>query len=207
MSEAAERLPVSRAQRNKLIALAFVRVIIGLTLIWGGMVLLPDTADGRIVAPALFVLLCVVIYVLYFRHQLNRIKRAVYPTVQSVEALILVAAMFLALYAAIYVVLSQQDPEAFSEPLTHFSAYYFAMTILATVGFGDITPVSDSARMVAMTQMALDLAFLAVVVRILSGAAQSTLKRRWKEDDGGDRKVGPANEGGSQATHTEGTGS
>jgi voltage-gated potassium channel len=182
MSDSLVGLPVSRAKRRRLIFFALVRVAIGLTLIWGGMYLLPDSTDGRVVAPAAFVLLCVAIYIAYFRHQLNRIKKAVYPTLQSAEALILVAAMFLAVYAAIYVVLSQQNPEAFTEPLTHFSAYYFALTVLATVGFGDITPVTDTARLIAMTQMAFDIAFIGVVVRILGGAAQSTLKQRWRSD-------------------------
>ena len=183
MSDSLVNLPVSRAQRRRLIFFACLRVIIGLTLIWGGMYVLPDSTDGRVVAPAVFVLLCLAIYIAYFRHQLNRIKKAVYPTLQSAEALILVAAMFLAVYAAIYVVISQQDPAAFTEPLTHFSAYYFALTVLATVGFGDITPVTDGARLVAMTQMAVDIAFIGVVVKILGGTAQATLKRRWKSDD------------------------
>ncbi|MBU6244905.1 MAG: hypothetical protein KGP12_06780 [Actinomycetales bacterium] len=178
-------LPESRAKRNRLILAACLRVVIGLTLIWGAMYLLPDSTDGRVVAPAAFVLLGVIIYVAYFRHQLNRIKRAVYPTLQSAEALVLVAAMFLAVYAAIYVVISQQDRGAFTEPLTHFSAYYFALTVLATVGFGDITPVTDTARLVAMTQMAFDIAFVGVVVRILGGAAKSTIQQRWKSDGSG----------------------
>jgi F0F1-type ATP synthase assembly protein I len=182
MSDSLVGLPVSRAKRRRLIFFAFVRVVVGLTLIWGAMYLLPDSTDGRVVAPVAFVLLCVAIYIAYFRHQLNRIKKAVYPTLQSAEALILVAAMFLAVYAAVYVVLSQQDPSAFTEPLTHFSAYYFALTVLATVGFGDITPVTNTARLIAMTQMAFDIAFVGVVVRILGGAAQTTIKQRWKAD-------------------------
>ena len=182
MTDPLGALPVSRAKRNRLILFAGIRVVIGLTLIWGAMFLLPDDVDGRVMAPALFGLLCVAIYIAYFRHQLNRIKKAVYPTLRSVEALILVAAMFLAVYAAIYVVVSQQDPAAFSEPLTHFSAYYFALTVLATVGFGDITPVTDTARLIAMTQMAFDIAFVGVVVRIIGTAAQSTIKQRWKSE-------------------------
>jgi len=182
MSDALVDLPVSSAVRRRLVFFACVRVVIGLVLIWGGMYLLPDSTDGRLVAPVVFVLLCVAIYLAYFRHQLNRIKKAVYPTLQSAEALVLVAAMFIAVYAAIYVVLSQQDPQAFSEPLTHFSAYYFALTVLATVGFGDITPVTDLARLIAMTQMSLDIVFIGVVVRILGGAAKTTLKKRLKAD-------------------------
>jgi len=49
---------------------------------------------------------------------------------------------------------------------------------LATVGFGDITPVSTVARATAMVQMAIDIAFIAVLVRIISSVASNTIKAR-----------------------------
>jgi voltage-gated potassium channel len=74
--------------------------------------------------------------------------------------------------------LSTADASAFSEDLDHFTAYYFSLTILATVGFGDITPVSNVARATAMVQMAIDIAFIAVLVRIISSVATNTIKSR-----------------------------
>ena len=78
---------------------------------------------------------------------------------------------FLALFAVIYVSLSQHNPQAFSERLDPFAAYYFSLTVLATVGFGDITPVTVLARSVTMVQMAIDLALIGILVRIVSSAA------------------------------------
>jgi uncharacterized protein (UPF0261 family) len=49
--------------------------------------------------------------------------------------------------------------------------------VFSTVGFGDITPKTDPARIVAMVQMLSDLAVLAVVVRLILGAATRGMAR------------------------------
>ena len=58
------------------------------------------------------------------------------------------------------------------------------MTVLATVGFGDITPVTIPARSVAMVQMGFDIAFIAVAVRIVSGTANQALRNRSEQANG-----------------------
>jgi voltage-gated potassium channel len=54
---------------------------------------------------------------------------------------------------------------------------YFTVTVFSTVGFGDITPKTDMARIVAMVQMLADLAVIAVVVRMILGAATRGVAR------------------------------
>lgn len=178
MTEPIGPLPDSRRQRGKILLVAVIRVVLGLTSIGLVLYLIPDTAGGLFLGPFSIGFLAVLLYFLYVRHQIRGIKKAPYPTLRAAEALILVAAMFLALYASMYVVISHYDPQSFSEQLNDFSAYYFALTVLATVGFGDITPVTVLARAVAMTQMALDIAFIGVAVRLLGGAAQQALQAR-----------------------------
>ena len=46
------------------------------------------------------------------------------------------------------------------------------MTIFSTVGFGDISPQSESARLVVSAQMILDLIILGAGVRIILNAVQ-----------------------------------
>ena len=65
----------------------------------------------------------------------------------------------------------------FSEPLNHTGALYLAITVFSTVGFGDITPESDLARVVVSGQMLLDLVVIGAVVRILTTAAKSGRER------------------------------
>ncbi len=52
---------------------------------------------------------------------------------------------------------------------TKVDAVYFTVTTLATVGFGDITPTSQSARLVVTVQMIFDLTVVAVAARLIFG--------------------------------------
>ena len=56
--------------------------------------------------------------------------------------------------------------------MTRTTALYFTVTVFSTVGFGDITPHTDLARLVTTTQMLADLVVVAVVVRLILGAAK-----------------------------------
>ena len=62
-------------------------------------------------------------------------------------------------------------PNSYTEPLTRLDALYFSVTMFATVGFGDITPVTELARVITVLQMLANLIFLGVVARVLFGAA------------------------------------
>ena len=42
---------------------------------------------------------------------------------------------------------------SFTEPLTRADALYFTVTVFSTVGFGDITAKSETARVVLIVQM------------------------------------------------------
>jgi hypothetical protein len=50
---------------------------------------------------------------------------------------------------------------------THLDALYFTVTILSTVGFGDIAPTGQGARLLVTMQMVLDFAYLAMVLGIV----------------------------------------
>ncbi len=171
---------VKPTRRELIIAVAgtVVRLILGFVLIAFALTLVPDTPDGRMVAPIGVALLGAVVYLLISRRQLKRITHSRFPTLMAAEALVLLAALFLAVFAMIYVAISLFDAKAFTEPLNAFTSYYFALTVLATVGFGDITPVTTVARAVTMVQMALDLVFIAVLIRVVSTAARKGLAHR-----------------------------
>lgn len=155
-----------------------VRLTLGFMVITFMLTLVPDAPDGRMVAPISVGVLGAIIYVFISRRELKRITHSKFPTLVAVESLVLLAALFLAIFAMIYVALSLGDVSAFTEPLDAFTSFYFALTVLATVGFGDITPVTVPARAVTMVQMALDLVFVAVLIRVVTSAARKGLARR-----------------------------
>jgi voltage-gated potassium channel len=65
---------------------------------------------------------------------------------------------------------------------------YLAVTVFSTVGFDDITPRGDLARIVVSIQMLLDLVVIGAVVRLLTTAAKSGMgaaSSRPSPDDAG----------------------
>ena len=115
-----------------------------------------------------YIFLWAFLYVIYFRHQMRMIARADFPSVRAWETLIVGAIMFITVFANAYYQISRLDGQSFSEELNLFTAYYFTVTVLGTVGFGDITPVSVLARSASMVQMIVDLGIIAFTVRLIT---------------------------------------
>ncbi|WP_457208801.1 ion channel [Nocardioides sp. P5_C9_2] len=111
--------------------------------------------------------------------QLWAIAHATYPVLRAVEGLAFTVPFFLVLYATAYSVVALDGPGNFSAPsLTRTDAMYFTVTVFATVGFGDITATSQSARVLVMTQMVLDLVILGLGVHLLVGVVNVGKSRR-----------------------------
>jgi voltage-gated potassium channel len=104
--------------------------------------------------------------------QIRKIARSRYPGLQAVEALGLIVPLYLLLFASTYFVMERASAANFTQPLTRTDALYFTVTVFSTVGFGDISPKSEAARVVLIVQMLGDLAVLGAGIRILLGAVQ-----------------------------------
>jgi voltage-gated potassium channel len=108
-----------------------------------------------------------------FVWQIKRIGRAELPELRAVEALGIVIAVFLVAFSSIYLAMSNQSVTTFTQVLDQTRALYFTVSVFSTVGFGDITPRTDPARLVVAAQMLLDFVVIGVVVRMLFNAARS----------------------------------
>ncbi|WP_106434171.1 potassium channel family protein [Streptomyces viridochromogenes] len=104
--------------------------------------------------------------------QIRIITRSDHPRLRAIETLATVGPIFLIIFSAAYVILSQNRADSFSEVLGRTDALYFTVTVFATVGFGDITPVTGTARVLTMVQMLADVILVGMVARILLGAVQ-----------------------------------
>jgi hypothetical protein len=109
--------------------------------------------------------------------QTRAILRSSVPALRAIEATALSLPLFLLLFAAVDVLLSTSDPKAFTEPLSHIDGLYFVVTVFATVGFGDITPVSDVARVLTTVQMIGDLLLIGLVLRVFLSAVNRGRQR------------------------------
>jgi voltage-gated potassium channel len=119
-------------------------------------------------------------------HELNSILRHRQPMRRAIVALAILFPLFVVMFSRIYLTMSRSDPAAFGEVLTRTEALYFTVTVLATVGFGDITAKTDPARIVVTIQMVADLILIAVVVRLILGAASRAGRRDAEEENDDD---------------------
>jgi hypothetical protein len=93
--------------------------------------------------------------------------------IRAIEALAATVPLFLVLFASTYFMMSTFGTGNFSqEDLSRTDSLYFTVTVFSTVGFGDISPTSESARLVVSGQMILDLFILGFGVNAIVSAAK-----------------------------------
>ncbi len=91
--------------------------------------------------------------------------------------------MLLWVFSALYY--AHGTSKAFGEPLTRVHAFYFAVTVMTTTGFGDIGPKTDGMRLVVSAQMLLSLLFfVGVVALVISTVVAHTENRQRSEENG-----------------------
>jgi hypothetical protein len=114
--------------------------------------------------------------------QVWSISKSTRPILRAVRGIVVSLALFIVAFASTYLGISHQQPSSFNDPLSKLDSLYFTVTVLATVGFGDIVPKSDVARSITTGQMLLDLVFLATAGRLLvTTATRSRSARSQKE--------------------------
>ena len=79
--------------------------------------------------------------------QVGAIERATYPAIRATQALAVTTPLFLLFFASSYYILSNDNPATFTEILSRSDALYLTVTIFATVGFGDISAQTETARL------------------------------------------------------------
>jgi voltage-gated potassium channel len=110
--------------------------------------------------------------------QVRAILSATYPLLRAIESLATAIPLLLLLFASAYFLMNQADSGSFSQTLNRTAALYFTVTVFSTVGFGDIVPKTDPARIATMLQMLVDLVVLGLVARLIVSAVQVGLQRR-----------------------------
>jgi len=115
--------------------------------------------------------------------QMHAITVSATPRLRAFETMAVGVPFLVLLFAEIYLLVSHAEPASFSEPLSRTGALYFTMTVFATVGFGDITPVTDQTRVITMTQMVVGLVVVGIVARLLLGAVQQAVDREASRQD------------------------
>ena len=165
------------AQRRRLIIGAVLRGLVVTTVLVVLYYLLPldrplDTGTAVRLVIGLLVFTGLTVW------QVRAVAGARYPGLRAAEALGFILPLYLLLFASTYFLMQRASAANFTQPLTRTDALYFSVTVFTTVGFGDITAKSETARVVLIIQMLADLALLGAGARVLLGAVQRGRHRR-----------------------------
>jgi voltage-gated potassium channel len=169
-----ERLMTAHRRR---VALALLRAALTATVLVVLYYSVPVT--GAMDASAVALLLGgLLVFAVVITWQIRAIVESSYPGLRAVEALAFAIPLFLLLFALVYFKMADLQAQAFSEPLNRTDSLYFTITVFSTVGFGDITPLTQPARIVTMVQMLGDLVVVGLVLQVMLGAVKAGRRRR-----------------------------
>jgi hypothetical protein len=170
--EQAEARPSSRT-----IAWTVLRAAGSVAVLAALYYLLPLDHSSTPAAVAILIIGLVAFIALVAFH-VRSIVRSPFPQLRAIEALAVNIPVFLLLFAATYVVLAAISASNFGEHLSHTDGLYFTVTVFSTVGFGDITAKTETARLVVTGQMIADLIILGVAIKIIVGAVKRGRQRQ-----------------------------
>lgn len=173
---------VDRRARRRLALRAVLQPTLTVTLLLATYYLLPLEGSFDVTSAVVLVCSLAALGVSVTFHA-RSIVRSATPRLRAIEALTTSVVVFLVLFALTYCLMNNGSQQAFSEPLTRTDALYFTVTVFSTVGFGDITPVSEPARIVTMVQMIGDLIIVGLAARILLEAVRRGLDRKARDAD------------------------
>jgi hypothetical protein len=168
LSRSAQRKPVRRALLRPTLSAA------ALFVLYFALPLDNRFSAGTVVV--LFAGLCVLAGLVAV--QVRAIVRSPRLRLTAITALAFSIPLFVVLFATAYFLMEQTVSTTFSQPMTRLDALYFHVTVLTTVGFGDIAPHSELARALTTVQMVGGLLLIGLVVRVLLGAVQIGLAGR-----------------------------
>lgn len=113
--------------------------------------------------------------------EISKTARSDTPQLRAAAAVGTLVPLLLVVFSSIYLSISVSTVGSFNEPLDHVSALYFTVTILGTVGFGDIAAKTNLARLAVSVQILLDFIAFGMIVRLLSQAVKIGMRKEVTE--------------------------
>jgi hypothetical protein len=170
-----------RSRRWWIFAVAVVRGLLTASVLVALYYLLPLDPGNSGTSAAVRFAIALAVFAGVMTWQLRAITKSGNPALRAFEGLFLAVPLFLLIFAAAYYVMGQANAASFTAEISRTDALYFTVTIFATVGFGDISAKTETARVVVTAQMFLDLIVLGFGLKIILNAVERGRQRLTSE--------------------------
>ena len=110
-------------------------------------------------------------FVLVVRTQLKGLRSGRWPVLAKVEALLTALYLLILVFATTYFIVYRLAPDQIVGIADRTDSLYFSVTVISTVGFGDIHAVGTTGRLIDPGQMIFDLVYVGAALRALSARA------------------------------------
>jgi voltage-gated potassium channel len=181
---------LDRHERRRLFLRSGLRILLTIFLMLALYAVLPAASKTgvRVVVELIAGLLA---FIALLGWQVRSILDADHPEIRAIESLAVAAPALIIVFAFTYLSLSHADASQFSQRLDHIGAMYFTVTVVATVGFGDIVAKTDLARLLVTLQMVLDVAVFVGIVRAIVWAGRAGVRRQQEARMGSGQELTP----------------
>ena len=175
-------IDVSPRRARRLAVLGLLWITLGVAALFAAYFLIPTKSGGE-GSDIPWLILALGVFAAVAALQIPAIIRSPYPIVRAVETIAILVSLYVLIFARVYLSISLGDPPVFNHPLDTTTALYFAVTVFATVGFGDFVAQTNSTRLLVAFQMLLNLAVIGTLIRLVTTAARFGVSRRHGQDD------------------------
>lgn len=160
-------------ERRRKVTFTVVSLLAKTALLLLAYYLAPFTRDSR---DDLVMRLCIAVGILAVAVVLSAksILDSDFPVMRAVDGVVTLILFMAVMFASSYLMISTANPDAFSRPLGHTSALYFTITTSTTIGYGDISPLTEPSQIVVMIHMVVSVLLVVIAARLLL----QTAKRR-----------------------------
>jgi voltage-gated potassium channel len=168
---------LSRSARRRLLAASLLRSAVAVAALLVVYFLAPLDRPLDLVAWIEFGI-GLLAFALILAWRIRAILHSDQPRLQAMQTVAVGLPTLLVGFAAAYVIIAANVPDSFTEALSRSDALYFTVSVFATVGFGDIAPRSEAARLVTTIQMLTGLVVVGLIAKVLVGAVRLAERRR-----------------------------
>ena len=145
-----------------------------LVLLTAGYYVLPlrlNVSDGGVLVHLVVGLALVGAVAVVFRLHARRSRQSLSKEMYQIQWLLSVLYLLVLVFAMTYAVTASLDPKQFVGIGDRTAALYFSVTVVGTVGFGDLHAADTLGQLLVTAQMLFDLIYLGTALRLLSGLA------------------------------------